>query len=521
MTEEKKIRPQEAPHVSLISNTVLVAVLTAIGYGVGFLTQVIIAHFFGVGKALDAYVVAAIVPEIIFGVTNTLFLTSFVVLFPKYLKEHGEEKGKQLVNVLFSYGIVTLCIISILLFFLAPLLTKIIAPGFTSEQQTLVIKLLKIVVFSIPFLGLSSLFTGMLTHKHNFFSSKIVRSVISGGIITAIILSYEYVGVLSIALGSVGGIMLAVSLQYLSLKKEKYSLLITFNKNGYYLKELIMLSWPLMITSLLYYGNRVIGNMIISALSEGAVSTVNYAFLIINVPLILISVSMGTTLLPYLTKESTAENQQQLLGLFDKAAKILLYVLSLVMVIMIGLNTEIVSIILERGAFTAEATEAVGKVLTYFALGMVPWGLMNILIPLLHALKRMKEEMYLFAILIMLNSSLSFFLVKSMGESGIALATSISYSVIFCIGCVYLSRTIAYSLKGLGKEAIKCGCAAAVVAGSIFFLKNIYTGENIFFMISLSGIGVGIYLLLSVLLKSEGFIIIVNIAKKEYTRIWP
>jgi putative peptidoglycan lipid II flippase len=87
---------------------------------------------------------------------------------------------------------------------------------------------------------------------------------------------------------------------------------------------------------------------------------------------------------------------------------------------------EIVRVLFERGAFGAETTEIVARVLRYFAFGLPAFVLIKVFSPGFFAREDTKTPMYIAGVSMALNIALSLALFPEMAEAGIALATTVA-----------------------------------------------------------------------------------------------
>lgn len=458
---------------TLVSNTLLIMLLTFLGYIVGFGTQVFIAQYFGAGKELDTFIAASVIPEFFLGLANAIFFTAFIVFFPEYLKEHDKENGKMVVKELFNKACLILFPVVIILIIFSPFIAKGIGPGFTKEQLSLTTKIIKILSLAVLFYGLSSLAMGILFYEHKFLAAKSQRIILGLSMIGCLLLLRDRLGVISLAIGLSVGAIASFFVLYCALKKEGYafSLLSPAPTNSFH--RLFILSLPLLITSLLYYINKIVTNIITSTLEGGSLSALNYAFLLINLPIVFFSGSVAASIFPRMTKHSAYEEWKDLSDIFNKGVRVLLLVFIPLTFIFLILKTEIITLLFQRGAFTIEATAGVSKALFFFALGLIPNGLIAVMLTLFYALKKMKDQIVLYSSFFLLNITLSIILKKYMSYSGIALASSITYWIIVGFGFWYITKNI--NTFDYGRIVRACGqflIASFVMALFVYLLRN-------------------------------------------------
>jgi putative peptidoglycan lipid II flippase len=103
----------------------------------------------------------------------------------------------------------------------------------------------------------------------------------------------------------------------------------------------------------------------------------------------------------------------------------------------------LIRIVFQRGAFTAEDTKVVSRVLVFLSL-QIPFYILVILgIRLISALKRNSLLMVIAGVNMTLNVILNLILMRYAGVAGIALSTSCAYLV----SCVLVYASISRSLR--------------------------------------------------------------------------
>lgn len=503
--------------------------ITSLGYVIGYITQAIIATYFGISSNLDIFVAASLIPETVFGITNAIFTTALVILLPEHIKKNGKERTKIYLNNIFSITIITLCIIVFFIVFFSPIIIKIITPGFTEQQQAIGKTLLRILAGAAFFYGLTSFTTGILFSEYAFVPSKIFRLIVGITIISTIIFLQKSLGITSVALGTVLGTGFAFLVQYYQLRKQGYDFSFFIDKNDPYLKELAFLSIPLISTAALYYGNKAIITIITSTLTIGSLSIINYAFLIINVPVVLLSGSVTAVLFPYMAEHAAYNRKEEFKVLFDKTVQIIVFLSFPLTLLFLLLSKNFISLLFERGAFTATATDAVGSTLLYFAIGLLPMNILNIVLLVIHTTKKMKEKVILYSLFVLTNIFLCFFLSRVFSYNGIALGITLAYWGISVAGLFIIRNDVGYESSDLKRRRwqgiLKIGMATAIMAGLMAATKSILQVlletitiipfiSEIIIMITVSGIGISSYLLFMHYTNAEEFQTFLDIIRR-------
>lgn len=514
----------ETHHRSIASTAVVVMILTGLGFILGLAVQILVAKYFGVGAEIDTFVVAAMVPEFIFGVSNAVFLTSFMILFAEYQRAHGIEAGKKYLQRMFTVVVLSAIIVAAAVAIFAPWIAQVVAPGFLEEQLASTILLIQVLSIAALFFVISSFTTAILYHENKFISAKLLRVIISVGVIITVVMFGKKIGITSLAVGTALGVAVAVIIQYLALNKKGYSFSFLFWEKDE-VKEVLVFSSPLVITSLFFYASKAIMNMIASTTGTGSIAILNYGFLLVNVPVLFFSESLGTVLFPRFTKDAANNGGDNVRESLLKAIHVLLFMMLPVMIVFMIFNKEIVYYLFERGAFTADATKAVSDILFIFTIGLIPLSLMALVGSTLSAVKKVKERMYIFFSLLLLNVLFSLLLVPFFSYKGIAIAISMGYWIVVTWGMWYLLKTLKFSeYKKNFMEVLKLIFVSAISAGVVLFLhlevirqESIVEGSlmHVSLLLGVVSLFMGVYCLLMNGMKAESWEIIMQAVRRK------
>ena len=114
---------------TITSAAIIIGATSLLSRILGIFRDRVLASEFGASRELDIYYAAFRIPDLVF---NLLILgalsAGFIPVFSQYLNQ--PKKAWRLVNIILNLIFIFLVLLSGLLFFLAPWLTKIIPPGF-------------------------------------------------------------------------------------------------------------------------------------------------------------------------------------------------------------------------------------------------------------------------------------------------------------------------------------------------------------------------------------------------------
>jgi putative peptidoglycan lipid II flippase len=165
---------------------------------------------------------------------------------------------------------------------------------------------------------------------------------------------------------------------------------------------------------------------IIASFEAGAVSILYYADRLNQLPLAVIGVAVGVALLPLLSRQLKAGDGAAAMTSQNRAIEFTLVLALPAAAALIAIPEPIVSVLFQRGQFTADIARATSWALAAFALGLPAYVLVKALLPGFYAREDIGTPVRIACAALGSNIVLSLVLVHPFGAVGIALATAIS-----------------------------------------------------------------------------------------------
>ena len=439
---------------NLVHITILIMLFTVLGTVTGFVIQILTAHYFGVSKDLDAFIAVSTLPFLFYGLTNSSFMTALVHILTKNKIDTDSEFSEAGSNILTFIFFVSM-IVSAIVFVKAEFFSKILVPGFSAEQLTTTTLMMKILSISIFFLGMSSVTTGLLYFKNHFSTPTLVRPFLGLATIICLVFLQRNYSVYTLAIGMALGSFFVFFSQITTLLFRDFNYKPSNVFQEPLLKDLFYASWPLLISSILYYSNKIITNTFASHLPQGSISVLNYAFTIASFPTLLFTGAIATAIFPHLNKKAIDAQTKQFKQTFITSIRWTLLTLIPITIVFVILNKQIITILFERGRFDALATTRTATALAYYSIGLIALGLYPLITNALVALGEIKKSMWLMFWLMVINTIFNFLFISG-ATNGLALASSFAYWIAFCIGILMLKKRIAHvNIKNLIKITSK------------------------------------------------------------------
>ncbi len=418
------------PAVRMFRSTFAIACFTFLSRITGFVRDVLMTAIVGAGASADAFFIAARIANLgrsLFaeGVLNA----AFVPMFSRHLAHSGFGKAHAFANVILNWMLVILVALTVLVEILMPLVVVVFAPGFVEVAG----KMEQTILFSriaFPYLLLVSLVTllsGALNSLGRFWVGAAAPILLNMVMIAALLLAIPYSGnpalLLSWCFPVAGVLQLAMLL--VAARRAGIKWRLRLPKPDKQLRKLLNLMLPVALTGLIGWGTLIATNALAS-FEESAVSWLQYAGRLYNLPLGLIAISVGVVLLPELSRRLRNGEDAPALAAQSRALEFALLLTMPAAVILFLLPDVIIQFLFERARFGADDTSATAAALGVMALGLPGATVMHIFITAFYARQDTKTPLLYGAISNGVYVLTAFGFYAWLGYVGIALGGSLA-----------------------------------------------------------------------------------------------
>lgn len=371
-----------------------------------------------------------------------------------------------------SFVMLILSVVFILInLFASEFAVKIIANGFEEETLNLAIKLTRITCFCILFIALSYVLNGFLQCKEKFFWTSFSGSYTSLIIIILTIFNVKKIELYALA-WVLGAICQFITV-YISSKKSGYSLKVSFDKsNNIYIKKILYLSLPLMISYSIQQINVIVDKSLASSLFVGAVSSLNYANIIIVAVTAIFITSIVTV---RYSKMARINDDRKFIEYVNKTINIMSYIMIPITFVIMLFSKSIIHILFLGGEFDFISLDNTYKALICYSVGLIFISYRDILVRVCLVKNNSKLPMISNIIAVILNIILNAILSKYYSHLGLALATSISLFISMIILMFLVKKKYGNIFeKNNVKNIIKVFIAMIAIGMIVFFLNNYF-----------------------------------------------
>lgn len=358
----------------IIRGTSVVAALTLVSRGFGFIRDLLIASLFGASAIADCFFIAFRIPNLLRSfVAEGALSSAFVPIFAGQLKS-GREKAQQVISLVLGFLTVATVILSLLGIVFAEEILNLIAPGYMQgENALLCIKLTRIMMPYIVCVSLVAMLNGALNSVNVFGVAALAQVLMNICLICGALLAGQFNevdGVLILSYSVVVGGVIQVLIQIPALAKAGFSFRPNLRLKSPIIFELVKLMLPAVVGATVYQLSQFLNILLASLLVTGSVSWLFYADRLTQLPIGVFSVALGSVLLPMLALSRTEGNHTGYYKhLIDSLRYTSFFIIPLGGVIFYFADP-LIALLFERGEFAASDTANTALAVKAYAVGL-------------------------------------------------------------------------------------------------------------------------------------------------------
>jgi putative peptidoglycan lipid II flippase len=440
INNNNKEDPFQVPARTLGASIGIIIILTILSRPLGFFREILTAAYFGTRLELDSFLLASSIPVFLCTILGGGLVQAIVPALSLSM-DKGKDRGWELLTNIFYRTTLLAIPLTILNHILAPWIVPYLYPQQTPDQilgsGILVYRLLSLAIAGGM---ISGLFIGAANACH-FYGHTTLRSVAYNiMIMLSLVLFHKRLGVFSLGLG----ILLAEYIQILVVLPPLWKQGYRFQAGSGTISEGYRLALVAFIPAILLNGmghvNYLIDRILAMPLGEGCVSSLEYAWKLILMPVSLLSVAFATPLLSFLSRHEARKERDKTGALFVKTTGMLFFLAIPATFLLLLTRREMIYLIYGWGRFDEN-----GVILTSWCLFFYSPGLpFQLVLPLcvagFLAVRKPWIPVVVSLPLIPLNWLLDRLLMKSFLHAGIALSTSLIFLINVTILLLILQR---------------------------------------------------------------------------------
>lgn len=465
----------------LIKAAGTVGLMTLTSRILGMIRDIVTAGRFGTSWQWDAFIYAFMLPNFLRRLVGEGALSNaFIPVYSQVLHTRSKEAAFRFANVMS-----TALAASLVLFLLGveALLTWLYQADFLSQRLHLTVDLLRIFFPYLFFISLFALAMGLLNCHQHFLTPALGPIILDlawiAGILWLVPLAGEIpenqLRVLAWVLLVSGVIQFAVDIPPLYQMGFRFHWVPDFSNPD--LRRTLQLILPAILSFAIVQLNLLVDMVLGYWIGPGANSSLWYGTRLMQFPLGVFGIAMGTALLPMISGQIARREIEASKKTMSFALRSVCLILLPCTVGLMVMRVPIVQLLFERGEFDAVSTARTASVLLFYSIGLFSYSGEKMMATGFFAAQDMKTPVILGALTLVLNTTLNLILMPFMKESGLALATSLASIFEFGILIHFYQKKISgLPVKEIASSVIKILFAALAMGLFCAFCFSIIQG---------------------------------------------
>ncbi|MBN2372479.1 murein biosynthesis integral membrane protein MurJ [bacterium] len=423
---------QKTPrHKYIIKSAGVIGFATIISRLLGYIRDMILANIFGTEMVADVFFVAFKIPSLIKRLLGEGSLSSsFIPVFTDYLEKRKKKEAWELASNVLCLVSVAAILLTLLAILAAPGIVLIIAPGFYPDKMKfrLTVLITRIIFPYIIIASIVAVIMGILNSLKHFAIPALSPAVLNVGIIFGALFLAPKMNqpITGVAFGVLIGGLLQILIHPPVLIKKGALLKPSFDLHNPGTKKIGLLMVPAAIGLGVTQINIMIDTLLASFLPEGSISYLYYSNRLLQLPLALFGIALGTALLPTYSSLISSGRADEVMSTFSFAMRVVLFISLPSSIGLIVFRVPIIGILFQRGQFTNAATTATAQALFAYSIGLFAYSGLKVTIPVFYAHQDTITPVRIGVIAMLLNICINLILMFPLKHAGLALATSLS-----------------------------------------------------------------------------------------------
>ena len=423
--------------MNLLRALATVSGMTLLSRILGFVRDFVIARAFGAGLATDAFFVAFKLPNLLRRMfAEGAFSQAFVPILGEYKNRRGEADTRTLIDHVASLLSMALFAITALGILSAPLLVWLSAPGFNAVpgKFELTVTLTRITFPYILFMSLVALAGGILNSWSRFAIPAFTPVLLNLTFIVMALFATPYFEEKILALGwavFIGG-LLQLAIQIPALRRIAMLPRPSLNWRAAWadpgVRRILRLMGPALIGVSVSQISLIINTIFASFLQSGSVSWLYFADRLMEFPSGMLGATLGTILLPSLSRHHASANHAEYSKLLDWGLRLTFLLAVPAALALAILAIPLLSTLFLHGAFTADDVFRTREALVAYTVGLTGLILVKVLAPGFYARQNVRTPLKIALISLLSTQLLNLLFLYGihLGHAGLALSISLA-----------------------------------------------------------------------------------------------
>jgi putative peptidoglycan lipid II flippase len=465
--------------IQLLKSTVVTGSMTLISRVLGFIRDLVSAHYFGASSGYDAFVVASKIPNFFRRLfAEGAFSQAFVPILSEYRVHQPHDDVQLFVNRVAGCLSLVLTAVTILGIIFAPLFILMFAPGFVTtgegNRYALASEMLRITFPYLLFVSLTAFAGGILNSYGRFAGPAFTPVFLNIAIIAAAIFLAPHLAepVTALAWGILLGGIIQLLFQWPFLVRLRLLPRLEFNWKDKGVRRILLLMFPALLGVSVNQLNLMLSSIFASFLPEGSVSWLYYAERLMEFPLGGFAVALATVVLPRLAQHHSVSEHSNFAETLDWGVRWIMLVGFPAAIGLALLAGPLLTTLFQSGKFTDHDVLMSQPCLMAYALGIMGFMCVKIFASAYYAKQDIKTPVKIAMVTVVANLVFSSAFIVPFAQMGLALATSLAALMNASIlAWILIKRKIFILQPGWGAFALQLSLACLAMASIIYYFN--------------------------------------------------
>jgi putative peptidoglycan lipid II flippase len=422
--------------------------LTGVGLlsrGLGLVREMVFASSFGLSKEYDLFLVGTVIPLTLNTIVLYIAQNYFIPVYNRLKTNSIENAQTFTLRSIFMFSLGGLVLMSVLYYF-SPQIISLYVDHPLDSELTLPVQIFRIYSITIPLNAAFSILAAYLYAEFEFKFPSFSQLFLNISVIIIVVFFADKLGVTSIPIGYLVGTLfqLGFLLFYVFRFKIKLSFIKSGNEKYFYWDSGIIMILVIESLSQIYL---ISDRYFLTSVEKGGIAALNYSMNLFFLPVSIISVALSTALFSSFSKLFVEKNLNEIKDKLSNFFSINLYLFIPITFVFFFFGDIIITILFQRGSFTAADSAMTFETLKYFTLSLIFYSCYSVLNKLLYSIEMIKQLLVITVIGCSIKVIFNFLLVPYLKQDGLALSSSISYIFFFCASLILIKYELHLNIR--------------------------------------------------------------------------
>lgn len=409
---------------ALLTTGAIAVFCKAIGFG----RELVVAAEYGASDALDAFLIAIAIPNLLFNAVGAAIGSALLPRLLAIRREQGDEAELLAQRRAMFWAMALMTVGAIGCAMAGPWLLRVLSPGFSPALREVTQQLLWALIPYTVLCGTSQVWGTLINSEGRFALTAASPGILSGVSVVVLLAAGGATSAWPLLWGLTLGAAIEFTLTARLLQRTRYRARPLASRVTSFERELFQNVWPLSMGALLHTGTLIVDQSMASLLGPGTISELNYGNRLVATVIALVGLTFSRVAFPTFSRLAAAEQFGDLSRAMRRFGTLTLALSLPATVLLCGFSAPIVEWTFRRGQFTAETAASVAAIQACFALQIPVFLSATVAQRAAMALEMNRTVLAIGAGTMAGNAALNLLLIGPLGAPGLALATSIMYA---------------------------------------------------------------------------------------------